>query len=388
MSRADASPAGANAGRARAHNRRLVLGRVRAAGAIGRAAVARDAGLSTQAVSNIIAGLEADGMLVRCGFADGARGLPVVQYALDPSGGCALGVEVRPDALLAAALDLGGRRVADLREPLGEATPAAVLARLPAIRDALCEAAGADPARLVGAGLALPGPFGATGLSVEGSQLPGWEGLDAAAAAAEALGLPVAAENDANAAAMAERVGGAAERLSSYAYLYFGAGLGLGLVSRGVLVTGAHGNAGEIGHMPVPTPEGPVILERVASRLSLQRHLARSGIDAPDMEALGAAPEAALGPWVAAAAPALSHAVHVVETLFDPEAVIMGGAMPGALLDRLVAAVALPDASVSHRPDRAAPRLVRGRAGRLVATEGAAALALERLFLPSPGALH
>ena len=138
--------------------------------------------------------------------------------------------------------------------------------------------------------------------------------------------------------------------------------------------------------MPVPAPGGPVILERLASRLSLRRHLAGRGVEAADIDALERAPEDALAPWIEAAAPALAHAVHVVETLFDPEALILGGAMPPGLLDRLIGAVRLPDASISHRSDRSVPRLLRGRAGRLVATEGAAALALERLFAPSAAA--
>ena len=145
-------------------------------------------------------------------------------------------------------------------------------------------------------------------------------------------------------------------------------------------MNGTHGNAGEIGHMPVPASGGPVILERLASRLSLRRHLAGRGVEAADIDALERAP------WIEAAAPALAHAVHVVETLFDPEALILGGAMPPGLLDRLIGAVRLPDASISHRSDRSVPRLLRGRAGRLVATEGAAALALERLFAPSAAA--
>ncbi|MGR3708844.1 MAG: MarR family transcriptional regulator, partial [Alterinioella nitratireducens] len=57
-------PAGSNALRSRAYNRSLVLRHVRATGASGRAQIARESGLSTQAVSNIIADLVAEGWLV------------------------------------------------------------------------------------------------------------------------------------------------------------------------------------------------------------------------------------------------------------------------------------------------------------------------------------
>ena len=61
--------AGSNALRSRAYNRSLVLRHVRATGASGRAQIARESGLSTQAVSNIIADLVAEGWrsASRCG---------------------------------------------------------------------------------------------------------------------------------------------------------------------------------------------------------------------------------------------------------------------------------------------------------------------------------
>ena len=64
---------GANAERSRSHNRQVVLGRVRAAGEIGRAEIARASGLTTQAVSNIIADLLDDGLHPASGDA-GRRG--------------------------------------------------------------------------------------------------------------------------------------------------------------------------------------------------------------------------------------------------------------------------------------------------------------------------
>lgn len=121
----------------------------------------------------------------------------------------------------------------------------------------------------------MPGPFGKTGLAGQSADLPGWEHSDPKSLLSEALGLPVELSNDANASAMAERLGGAAGRLDSFAYLYFGAGLGLGVVQNGQLLTGAFGNAGEIGQIPVMTADGPVPLERRLSRLSIQTHMGR-----------------------------------------------------------------------------------------------------------------
>ncbi len=371
---------GSNAERSRAYNRSLVLGHVRGAGASGRAEIARASGLSTQAVSNIIGELVAEGWLFEAGKRSEGRGLPAVQYALAPAAGTAIGVEVRPDALLVALTDLDGSSLATERHSLTRADPDTVAALIAQARDRALAQSGVDPARLLGAGVVMPGPFGATGLTGAASDLPGWAQMDARALFAEALDLPVIIENDANAAAMAERISGVAQGLHTYAYLYFGTGLGLGVVTRGELMRGAHGNAGEIGHIPVAHATGPVPLEQIVSRFALR---ARTGADSVDaLQALHANADPNLMGWLDDAAPALANAVQIVENLFDPETVIIGGAMPEALLDALVARVVLAPASVANRPDRVQPRLMRGTCGRMTATFGAAALVINQAFTP------
>lgn len=376
--------AGANAGRARSHNRQVVLGHVRRAGHIGRAEIARASGLSTQAVSNIIADLSADGLLVEQGRLSAGRGLPAVQYALNPAGGYALGVEVRPDVVFATVLDLTGGRVFAERRALGASDPATITAQVVGLRDAALADLHIAPQALMGAGIVMPGPFGTAGPRDQRSELVAWRDIDAQEHFSGALGLTVQVENDANAAAMAERINGAAKGLRSYAYLYFGAGLGLGIVSEGQLFRGAFGNAGEIGQIVVPGPDGPVVLEQAVSRVAAQADLATAGLtvaSVQDLDLHHRAGHPAMTAWLERAAGPLSHAVALIENLFDPEAVILGGAMPDGLLDDLISRVALSPASVSHRPDRG-PRLLRGASGRMTAALGAGALVLNDVFTP------
>jgi predicted NBD/HSP70 family sugar kinase len=370
---------GSNQGRTRGYNRAMVLSHVRAAGASGRAEIARASGLTTQAVSNIIADLEADGLLAECGRRSGARGLPAVQYALRADGGFALGVEVRPDALRAALLDLSGQALFIERVGLARADPPTVAAAVVQMRDWALHRTGVPRERLLGAGVVMPGPFGKTGLADSSTDLPGWRGTDAAAFLEAALALPVHVENDANAAAIAERHAGVARGLSTYAFLYFGAGLGLGIVADGRLMRGAVGNAGEIGHMPW----GSGRLEDVASRMALARRMAAAGQSATtveEIERLAGHPE--LARWLDEAAPALAGAITLIENLLDPETVILGGALPDSVIDTLVGRIVLSDASVAHRPDRRIPRIQRGASGRMTATLGAAAHVLDRAFTP------
>jgi predicted NBD/HSP70 family sugar kinase len=375
---------GSNAERSRHRNRQAVLGQVRTAGSIGRAEIARTLSLTTQTVSNIIAELSQDGMLLEKGRLSSGRGLPAIQYALNPEGAYALGIEVRPDAVFAALLDMQGRAVTTERIALQMTQPDVVLQHVTALYARALDQVPAAQGRMLGAGIVMPGPFGVTGIAGMGSDLNGWQEVDAETLFADATELPVVLSNDANAAAMAERINGVAQDITSFAYLYFGAGLGLGLVHGGQLVRGAFGNAGEIGHIPIPGQRGK--LEDALSRLSVRRHLQMAGKDARDIDALDQLfqdGDPDLMSWLKAASAALGHAMAIVENIFDPQTVVLGGAMPDAILDYLVEHAPLPELSVSNRPQAPHPRLMRGASGRMTATLGAAALILNRA-LSSP----
>lgn len=376
---------GANAERARSHNRQMVLERVRKAGQIGRAEIARESGLSTQAVSNIIADLLDDGLIAERGRRPGMRGQPPVQYGVNPDGGFAVGIEIRPDAVFAAMLDLCGTQVAAVRHSLSANDLDGVTQAVRSAKTAATKKAGAPVGRILGAGIVMPGPFGPTGLDGTGSELTFLHDIDPTTWLSSTLNMPVIIENDANAAAIAEGISGAATSLETFAFLYFGTGLGLGMVQNGRLVTGAFGNAGEIGHIPVPSGGRPVPLESVLSRLSVQRHLSVAGVEVSSSQELAdayAANAPALMHWLDAAVEPLSAAVAIIENMLDPETVVLGGAMPDVILDHLIASVRLADRSVAHRGARDIARLTRGASGRMTATLGGAALVINRAFTP------
>lgn len=385
------SPKGSNAERSRSSNRRAIMGTIHSAGVMGRAEIARNLSLSTQAVSNIIAELLEDGLLHEKGTRTGGRGLPAVQYGVNPDGGYAFGIEIRPNAIFAALLDMQGTAVFTQRLTLEDARPAAVISHVIALRGEMIKAIPLAERKLLGAGIVMPGPFGTTGLIGQGSDLPEWSDVDPVKLFQDALKIPVMVSNDANAAAMAERITGVAQGLSTYAYLYFGTGLGLGLVSRGHLISGAFGNAGEIGHISVPINGTYSSLESVLSRLSVQGHLEKHdqiSIDFDSLSVLFSQKNPALIEWLNTASIALGHATQIIENLFDPQTIILGGAMPSCILNYLVENASLPDLSVSNRLARQSPRLKTGVSSRMTATLGAAALILNQTYTPQFVALH
>ena len=201
------------------------------------------------------------------------------------------------------------------------------------LRSEMLSKSGVSEEKLLGAGIVIPGPFGQTGVSGLGSDLAGWQDIDAQYLFADALKLPVELSNDANAAAMSERI---ANGLHNFAYLYFGAGLGLGLVNHGQLVSGAFGNAGEIGHVPVLTEKGPIPLERQLSRVSVQEFMGSEvALDIAAIEQLFEERNPRFMTWLDAGTSALTQAISLIENLFDPQTIILGGAMPKVVLDHL-----------------------------------------------------
>ncbi len=376
---------GANAGRSRGHNRQVVLGCIRRAARIGRADIARASGLSTQAVSNIIADLMDDGLIVQQGHRAVSRGVPVVQYSLNAVGGFAAGIEIRPDAVFGGLLNFCGEPVAERRKQVVTKDRDGVVKAVRDMHAALLDRSGCDVDRVLGLGVVMPGPFGCTGIQSGASELPIWDDTPPEVWLSDMLGRPLLVENDANAAAIAERVSGAAQGLDTYAFLYFGSGLGLGVVQDGRLMAGAFGNAGEIGTLQVPAGGKLVMLEDVVSRRSLGEALQSAGLEKQDVDALAKlyrTGEPTLHAWLDRTVEPLSAAISILENLFDPQTIILGGAMPDNILDHLVQTVRLTERSVSNRRMRSVPRLTRGASGRMTATLGAAALVLNHAFTP------
>lgn len=389
--------AGNNAERTRVHNRRVVLGYLQNAPQAGRAEIARASGLSTQTVSNLIAELETEGLVTRAGRRRTERGQPPVQYSFNPGGGAALGFEVRPDILIMALTDLGGTLIMTRQVALAASDPDTVFA---AMRPLAAAARTAAPGQIIGTGMVVPGPFGVEGLSAAGETvLHGWDALSAAETAGAVLDMPVLLQKDATAAAIAEGMRGAAQGLDSYCVLYFGKGLGLGVIVHGQPLRGTFGNAGEIGHVII-TPGGTLCdcgnrgcLEQYVSRMALRRFLVAQrllvpmpGLDEDQTDVITLrlleAGDPRLLAWLNMAAAALGRAIGMLENLLDPESVVLAGALPDAVLNDLIARLDLPPGSVARRCTRSAPRVQRGTSGLLTAALAGAALVIHDVVTP------
>jgi predicted NBD/HSP70 family sugar kinase len=176
------------------------------------------------------------------------RGRPTGVPSPHPQGPVALAVDLRDDSFTVAAFELTGRcTVLDRQERDAEpglGVLADVAARLKIRR-------GQFGGRVVGIGVAVPSPVSA-GQMVQPT-LPDWQDVDVAAVLGGEMGEdgPVLAGNDATLAGLAEARRGVLRGVSVALHLHVATGIGGVLLSGGLPVTGAHGAAGEFGHMPL-----------------------------------------------------------------------------------------------------------------------------------------
>ncbi len=381
---------GNNPERSRDHNRRVVLDVVRRNGSLGRAHIAKLTHLTAQAVANIVDDLVDEGLLMEMGRLRSGRGQPPIQFAVNPDGGMTIGVEIAADHMVTVALDLSGSLRAKRVTQLADTTPAHVLSTFAADLTAVEKSAGL---RLLGTGVVMPGPFEIEGMtSVGPTTLPGWAGFDAAQALSEACGHTVVVENDATAAAVGERLFGAGLAIANFCMIYFGVGIGLGIIQDGAPYRGAFGNAGEIGHVTV-VPKGRACpscgqlgcLEGYASLYVLREKLACIGItdvEVADLEKLHSEKHPVVEEWIDDAATCLGPMVAMLENILDPQTVILGGALPDAIIDDIVARMGQLPTSVASRRQRDLPRVMRGKTGQLTAALGAASLPLFDMVTP------
>jgi predicted NBD/HSP70 family sugar kinase len=351
----------------REHNRRAIVGALRRYGSLSRADLARLTGLSAQGVGNVAEGLLADRLVREIGRKHGGRGQPPIHLAIDPQGASTVGIEIRHDSLVCVAADLSGALVDRRAQKIARADPESVARALPRLVGAL-----RARSPILGIGIVGPGPLGsetgAAGLD-RPTELPGWRGLaDPRAFLSGSIERDVSIETDASAAALAEYLYGAGRGRDRIACLYFGRGLGMGLVLDGRLYRGATGNAGEIGHVAVEPGGRACFCGQLGC---LERYVSLDAALA-DLRAARIEKAAGLARWLDMAADRLKRAIIMIENILDVDTVVLTG-LSETLVRGLSARLGdLPPALVA----RPGARIVEGTCGEFSAAWGAAALPL------------
>ncbi|MEV4743990.1 ROK family protein [Streptomyces sp. NPDC049555] len=305
------------------------------------------------------------------------------------------------------ALDVGGTAIKaalvapdhtllyETRRPTGrERGPDAVVA---GILDLAAELRGVGEERFgegaVAVGVAVPGIVdAASGTAVYAANL-GWRDVPLRDVLAERLGgIPVAVGHDVRTGGLAEGRIGAGRGADRFLFVPLGTGIAGAIGIDGRIEAGAHGNAGEIGHVAVRTgPDAPLCgcggrgcLETLASASAVSRAWAEASGD-PAADAAGCAraveagDERARAVWQRAV-DALADGLVVAVSLLDPGMLIIGGGLAeagGTLFAPLRAAVA------ERVTFRRLPLIVPAALGDAAGCLGAGLLAWDLLAVPT-----
>ena len=332
---------GSNQSGLRDQNARLVLSFIRRHGAMSSAEIARRSGLSAQTVSNIVRALEGEGLLRREAAVKGRVGKPSVPVALNPEGVYALGLSIGRRTLELVLVDFNGKQIDT--ESISYSFPKRqevfdfVKARLPRIlkRNKL------NKDQVTGLGLARPNRIWEW---VEFANAPegameDWKDLDIEDAFAELTGLSIVLENDATAACVAEQLLGRGHELHDFAYFFLGSFVGGGLVLNGKVVSGRTHNAAALGPLPVPDGTGGTVqLLDVASLHVLESALHRAGQNSEvlrQQDVSWDAFEPLLSEWIEKTGHNLAIACAAITSVVEVEAILVEGAFPEAVRDRL-----------------------------------------------------
>jgi len=192
----------------------------------------------------------------------------------------------------------------------------------------------------VGVGLAVAGQVDhESGNIIFSPNLPFKEEYRLGAELQKRTGLPVRIENDANAAAIGEKVFGAATDMDDFISITLGTGLGSGIFTGGRLLRGAGGTGGEAGHIVID-PDGPMCncgnrgcLETFCTGLALERMAEqrmgapKSGKEICDAAVSGDEQAAAI---LREAGSRLGDGLVSLVNLFNPEAIFFSGSLASA----------------------------------------------------------
>ncbi|ORT61974.1 ROK family transcriptional regulator [Streptomyces sp. CB03238] len=329
----------------RAMNDRAALDLLLEHGPLSRTRIGKLTGLSKPTASQLLARLEAAGLVVATGTTEGRPGPNAQLYAVNARAAYAAGLDVNPRRIRAAVADVTGA-VAGEFELATPGRPAdGVVRQVTEALDGAVKAAGITRGEVHRLVIGTPGAFDpSTGRLRYASHLPGWHSPTLLDELAAALPMPVEYENDVNLVAVAEQRLGAARGHEDFVLLWNEEGLGAALVLGGRLHRGFTGGAGEVGFLPVPGAPlvrhvtkansggfqelaGAQVLPRLAREYGVE-DIPRGEYAEVAAELLRRAAHAASGPYprlLDAFATGLATGLASLVAVLDPELVVLSG---------------------------------------------------------------
>lgn len=276
----------------RRQNRAMVIAAVRRIGQPSRTEIAAATALSHSTISTISASLIEEGILAEIrGGESGAlkRGRPQVALGLAPGAASVIAIDLSLNALSATLIDYAGREIArDATRPqtLTLSRMALVEAVKAAVRRALA-AAGTGHGPVLRMALGIQGITDSAARTLLWSPITPHSNVAFADALEAEFSVPVTVENDCNMIAVALKAREPGRYRDNFVAVLLSNGIGMGLVQRGSLFSGARSSGGEFGHM-IHIPGGALCrcgrhgcIEAYAGNYAIFRHASGESDGAP-----------------------------------------------------------------------------------------------------------
>jgi glucokinase len=323
-----------------------LLRQIRAREGLSRVELARIMNLAPSTVGIYVDHLVEDGFLFEGKARERDFGRPPTILALNPTGGCFIGVDFEARNIMAEAVDFSQRPLKRFRDAIS--TGESIESILQKIEHAIEAVAANDDRKVLAIGVGVPGvidPRGGIALSYK--HIKGWENVPLVQQLTRRFNVPVFLENNIRTMALAELWFGQGRGIRNFICVAMRSGIGAGIVIDGQIYHGADNRAGEIGDWPCPLPnadarstkgKGFARLEDIASFKSVQQRLTRPSTPAPE-SAMATRTHSSWQPLAEAAlagdnqvlaildrtAQALAVLLNQLQCAFDPEKIILAG---------------------------------------------------------------
>lgn len=330
----------------RDHNERLLLSLLQRHGSLPAPDLARLSALSPPTISAILRRLEADGLLMRGKPLRGKVGKPSVPMLLAPDGVYAIGIKIGRRSADFLLTDFTGGIRLQRHLTYSHPLPREVFSFLQAGLAAAVQHLGpTELAKICGIGIAAPFDLwnwhDLTGSHA--AEFQSWQKVDFAQELARFTDLPIFEINDATAACQAEHMYGRGKQFRDYAYFFVGAFVGGGVVLNNSVYEGRQRNAGALGSLRSVGPNGDSLqLVDLASIHTLETRLRDAGLnpiilwqDPQSWTDLAAF----VTPWLDQTARELAKASLSTCAVIDFEAIVIDGAFPSAIREKLVSRI-------------------------------------------------
>jgi len=353
--------------------------------------IARSTGLDRATVSAVVGQLEDQNLVDRTPKPRrGRAGRPETALRLTERAGWFVGVRLDPQELHIVATTIDARVVAKRRAP-GSSDVSTAVRRVAGIVRELADGEQVALDRIRGVGVGVPGLMDRDGRLALGPNL-GWHDVPILELLRAELPVPVYADNDTKAAALAETLFGSCRNVMDFVLIIAHAGIGSALYQGGMLQRGWRGYAGELGHVKVVTGGracgcgGHGCLEAYASeRAILERmgHQGRACADLSEVAALAKGGDRTADAVLEDAGEKLGTVLATVLNLTNPHRIVLGGGLAQVaeavlpVVERVVARDALD-------PARDGVEVIVSELGEEAVAMGGIALAMDGfLSLPS-----